>query len=76
MDTCIYALYIGRGSVHEHESREGGGRGVCQLEAALALPHQVRHANPWTLNVREQQMPSPRPWKMITHFHSTVRNPN
>ena len=23
-----------------------------------------------------QQMPSPRPWKMIRYFHSTVRNPS
>jgi len=26
--------------------------------------------------VRSQQMPSPRPWKMIRYFHSTVRNPS
>ena len=26
--------------------------------------------------LREQQMPSPRPWKVIRYFHSTVRNPS
>ena len=26
--------------------------------------------------LRGQQMPSPRPWKMIRYFHSTVRNPS
>ena len=25
--------------------------------------------------LRGQKIPSPRPWKMIRHFHSTVRNP-
>ena len=27
-------------------------------------------------NLRGQQMPSPRPWKMIRYSHSTVRNPS
>jgi len=27
-------------------------------------------------NLRGQQMPSPRPWKIIRYFHSTVRNPS
>jgi len=28
------------------------------------------------LLLRGQKMPSPRPWKMIRYFHSTVRNPS
>ena len=27
-------------------------------------------------SLRGQQMPSPRPWKMIRYFHSPVRNPS
>jgi len=31
--------------------------------------------NSLCVTLRGQQMPSPRPWKMIRYFHSTVRNP-
>jgi len=27
-------------------------------------------------NLRGQQMTSPRPWKIMKYFHSTVRNPS
>ena len=32
-----------------------------------------RSAFPQPLTLRGQQMPSPRPWKMIRCFHSTVQ---
>jgi len=37
---------------------------------------RVAHVGRSTCHLRGQQMPSPRPWKMIRYFHSTVRNPS
>jgi len=46
---------------------------------SLSQRHQDSHdtctVHAWR-NLGGQQMPSPRPWKMITYFHSTVQNPS
>jgi len=54
--------------------RSWGGGGSYERRSALRSCSQTRKRE--GLNLRGQKMPSPRPWEMITYFHSTVRNPS
>jgi len=69
----LYSLAIGapqkRGALFQLELLQAES-GLIALEAIQAESREARRG------VRGQRMPSPRPWKMIRYFHSTVRNPS
>ena len=52
------------------EELQMGGRGGTWQAGCPGLDHSEE------LNLRGQQMPCPRPWKMIRCVHSTGRNPS